>query len=276
MTSTPSWSVLKIFSKRAALLREALHQVRQVDGSSVSSRPSTRSSEVCFLPGISGCVVPAGAARVNGPGRKSIWSGSARSARSLRRNISRWMRAAAQPDDGVPVLVRAVALVLREPVARVPRVQLRHHPVAGDLRDDRGHGDAERAGVAPDDRQVRDRGSRAAAGRRRARGTRPSGTKASLSSSEEKRSGSSRRRKAAGGVDALQRAAHRELGRAQDVVQLDLLDARRAVVRVDLALGGERLELAPERLALGGRTAASSRSRGPPWSPPSGPRGTRG
>ena len=53
------------------------------------------------------------------------------------------------------VLGRAVALVLREPVAGKTRVVLAHHPVARHLGQDRSGRDTEALAVATDDRGLR-------------------------------------------------------------------------------------------------------------------------
>ena len=55
--------------------------------------------------------------------------------------------------DGIEVVPGAVTFVLVEVIVRIHAVQAAHEPVSRDLGDDRGRGNAEALGVAPDDRQ---------------------------------------------------------------------------------------------------------------------------
>src|SRR5271166_521238 len=64
-----------------------------------------------------------------------------------------WRRA--QLFDRLHVLISAVALVLREAVAGIERIELYHHSVARDFGDDRRGGDAETFAIAADNFRLR-------------------------------------------------------------------------------------------------------------------------
>ncbi len=61
-------------------------------------------------------------------------------------------RAGAMHVDGGTVFRRCIACVKTKPIGREGQMGARHHPVAGDLGDDRGGRDRDRAGVTLDDR----------------------------------------------------------------------------------------------------------------------------
>ena len=100
---------------------------------------------------------------------------------------------------------RAVALVRSEAVVRIERVQTDHHLIARDFGEYRGCTDADPQGIAIDDRL---KGAVAAAARQR------------------KDSDCHRTARGAGQIAIRQCAAHREVGRLQDVERVDLLDVR--------------------------------------------------
>src|SRR6478735_376451 len=143
MTSTPSCRVLNTVSSCERSRARRWTRLCRFASSSWSSRPSTLSIELCILPAMGSAEERQLALEVTRLGEEFAQEAVAMHG------------AATALEDRVAVLLRAVALVLRKTVTGMLLVQLVHHPVARHLGHDRGHRDAQRAGITAHDALVR-------------------------------------------------------------------------------------------------------------------------
>ena len=139
----------------------------------------------------------------------------------------------------------AVAFMRGETVAGKFLIELIHESVARDLGDDRGHRDAQGTTVARDDAGVRIRkiAQRQAVDQHARRDRR---LKRRELLGRGKKIGLNFVFKRAGRINALQRAAHGNFSRTEDIELRDFGDVGRTEMRMDFSFGGESFEVDPE------------------------------